>query len=815
MEEFKNKKIVILPVISIRNLVLFPGGMYNFEIIRKASILAVEETMKSNQFVFVVTCRNNVNIPEDDQGDANKKSVFEYGVICKIHQIFRQKDRSCRVLFEGLTRAKLLEINKENMFLQGKLEIIKRKPPILNDERTALLRQTKELFSEYLSHCGKIPPDLLVNALTIRNIDELSDYVSSNIIVNYEEKQKLLETLNPDQRTKKLLKILTKEIDIFKLEQKIVVNLKRSIDKRNHEYFLREQLNIVRKELGKIDSKGEESDDDYNISDTLIFRKKILKLGLPKKIENKLLHDVNSLEELPSVSGETGMLREYIETCLGLPWNKFSKENIDISQAEKILNRDHYGLIDVKERILEILAIRQMEALKNSKKSKNNKNDKDSKNCVKTQTICLVGPPGVGKTSIARSMAKAMGRKFIKISLGGVHDESEIRGHRRTYVGAMPGRVISALKTVSTSNPLILLDEIDKLSNDYRGDPSSALLEVLDSEQNFEFFDRYLDFPFDLSNVNFVATANDAQNIPRPLFDRMEIINLYSYTHNEKFQIAKKHLIHKQLKKNFLTRSNFEITDKALNKIISRYTKEAGVRELERKISALMRKAAKILILKKDKKIKIDEDSLVKFLGPEKYSSEKVCKQKEIGVVRGLAWTSVGGETMPIEVALMDGKGKIQITGSLGDVMKESAQIAVSYIRSNTKKFGIDKKIYSKTDIHIHAPEGAVPKDGPSAGITMATAIVSALSKTPVQQNIAMTGEVTLKGKVLPIGGLKEKTMAAYKAGVETVIIPSENKHDLQKIDDTVRNSIKFVLAENLDTVFDTVFHNKFRETSN
>ena len=760
----------VMPVLMLRGLVMFPKMVLQFEVGRKRSIVAIEEAMSKDQRIFLVTQKD---IKKDNPG---KEDLYEIGIIANVRQILQQPGNMVKVIVEGKKRARLDEIISDEPYYSGSASECESVEPETDIVNSALIRKTHELFGKYLSLSPKMAPDLILGVKTCRSAGELADYIASNIMLDFTQKQIILEELNSEVRLEKLLEILANEIDILGVENDLAYRLKDSVDKSQKEIYLREQMKAIAQELGEDLDPQTEAD---------MYKEKIAGLSLEKDVEQKLMKECDRFSKMSSGSPEANVARNYLDTCLELPWNKRTRDSINIDRARKVLDKDHFGLKDVKERILELLAVRKL-----SKKPS-------------AQIICLSGPPGVGKTSIARSMANAMGKKYVRISLGGVKDESEIRGHRRTYIGSMPGRIIAALKQAGTKNPLILLDEIDKLSKDYQGDPTAALLEVLDPEQNRTFQDHYIDVPFDLSEVLFITTANDKSAIPTPLLDRMEIIDLYSYTHEEKFNIAKNHLIPKQLKANGLTESKFSITDAALRKLIDGFTKEAGVRSLERKIASLMRKVAVKILSKEVEKYTVDESNLEKLLGPVKYKDNPLEKKSEIGLVRGLAWTSVGGETMPIEVALMKGKGKLQLTGSLGDVMKESAQIAVSYVRNHAKSLEVNPDFYDKTDIHIHASEGAVPKDGPSAGVTMTTALVSALSQTPVKQDVAMTGEITLRGKVLPIGGLKEKTMAAYRAGIKTVIIPAENESDLKEIDDVVKNSLKFVMAEDLNTVFE------------
>ncbi len=759
----------ILPVIPVLEFVAFPGMSVDFHVSRKKSILAVEEAMKSHQKVFFVTQKNLL------EENPTQEELYKIGVIAEIgHIIHQQHGLSIQVLAKGISRGQICEYFDEGPFISAFVEECEEKAFEEELEAEALRRKAFEVFEMYLKFSKKIPDDILIRADTLHEIGKIADYIASNTVLSIKKKQELLEELDSKNRLLSILNILLSEIEILGIEEKIAFKLKDSIDKSQRDYVLREQIKIISQELGE---------DDSPLYESMKYKAQLKKLNLDKKVLEKLIKECDRFSKMPAGLAEANINRNYIETCIDLPWNKRTKDKIDLEKAKKVLDKNHFGLKEVKDKIMEILAVRKLSKT------------------VKGQIICLVGPPGVGKTSIAKSIAETMGRKYQRISLGGVKDEAEIRGHRRTYVGAMPGRIISAIKQSGTKNPLILLDEIDKVSKGYNGDPSSALLEALDPEQNSTFFDHYIDLPFDLSEVLFITTANDQSKIPAPLVDRMETIKLYSYTHQEKFHIAKAHLIQKLFIKNGLKTDQFSIEDDALHFLIDKYVKEAGVRELERLLSSLMKKVALEIVSKATNSVNITIDLVKKMLGPDKYKGNNKYKMSEIGVANGLAWTSVGGEIMPIEVTLMEGKGKLQITGSLGDVMKESAQIAVSYIRSNARKFGIKHDFYEKMDIHIHAPEGAVPKDGPSAGVTITTALVSALSGVPVKQNLAMTGEITLKGKVLAIGGLKEKTMAAYREGLKSVIIPSENESDLQNIDDEVKKALKFIMVDDLTLV--------------
>lgn len=638
-----------------------------------------------------------------------------------------------------------------------------------------MIRQTKLAFSDYLDSAPRISSDVVLEVQANYDPGKLADCITSNIILEYKDKQDIICELDPVKRLENLLLMLRKEVEILSIENEIGMQVKEKMDEHQREYFLREQIKVISEELGDSDNPQSEAEE---------FRTRIESLKLADEVKVKLLKECDRLFKMPSGSHEANVLRNYLDTCLELPWNKKSKINIDLAKAKRVLDKEHYGLEKVKDRIIEMLAVKKLAP------------------DIKGQIICLIGPPGVGKTSIAKSVAKAIGCKYARVSLGGVKDEADIRGHRRTYIGSMPGRIITAIKTAGTKNPLLLLDEIDKLSSDFRGDPTSALLEVLDSEQNSTFEDHYIDLPFDLSEVFFITTANDYSSIPEPLLDRMELIDISSYTHQDKFFIAKKYLIPKQMKKHGIQSKMFRITDQAIHELIDGYTKEAGVRTLERTIATLLRRVAKSIVSGEENKVTVNVKNIESILGLKRFKKEEILKTDEVGLVNGLAWTSVGGQTMQIEVAIMDGNGKLELTGCLGDIMKESAKAAISCIRTRANALKINPDFYNSCDIHIHVPEGAIPKDGPSAGITMATALVSALTKTPVRHDIAMTGEITLSGRVLPIGGLKEKTMAAYRNGIKTVIIPQDNVSDLDDIDHTVKRSLVFIPASDVDTVF-------------
>ena len=770
IEENKEQEKLILPVLALRGLVIFPEMMLQFDVGRKKSILALNQAIENEQLIFLTAQKDLVdNEPSGDQ-------IYKVGVVAKIKQVLSHSEDGIRIFAQGLYRAKIEEMTAESPFLSAALTPLETLPYKTTLRTQALIRHAQNLFEGYLRNTRRIPPDVVLGVIEEKDCGKLADYITSNISLDYEQKQIILEELHPVKRLEKMNAILKDEIQILSIENEINQKAKEQMDQNQRDYFLREQMKAISEELGEDDNPQEEAEQ---------FRDRVLALNLPDLQKEKLLKECDKLSKMPYSSHEGSVIRTYLETCLELPWNKMTREHINLEKAQKVLDRDHYGLKKVKERIIEMLAVRKLAPNING------------------QIICLVGPPGVGKTSIARSIAKAIGREYVRVSLGGVRDESDIMGHRRTYVGSMPGRIIAALKQAGTKNPLILLDEIDKLGKDFRGDPASSLLEVLDSEQNSAFYDHYIDMPFDLSKVLFITTANDASTIPEPLFDRMDVITLYSYTHEEKFQIATKHLIPKQLKKHGIASKQLKITPPAVHALIDGYTREAGVRTLERQIASLCRKSAKSIVSDPEIKITIKVSDLEKMLGPKKYKEEELNKSDEIGLVNGLAWTSVGGEMLPIEVAVMEGNGKIELTGSLGDVMKESARIAISCIRTRAEKWGLLHDFYNKYDIHIHAPEGAVPKDGPSAGIAMATAITSALWNIPVHHEIAMTGEITLRGRVLPIGGLKEKTMAAYRAGIKKVIIPADNTSDLAEIDEVVKKSVEFCPVEKVDQVLE------------
>lgn len=770
----------IMPVLPLRGIVIFPGMLIHFDVAREKSVNALYSAMGSDQHIFVVA-------QKDPAIDAPlKDDVFETGVVAKIVQLVKQPENMVRVVIEGQYRAEIKEYNADGEFISAIVEpvkYIKDKTTVMN---LALVRSVRNVFEEYLKYMPKMPSDILYKSQNAKNADDFSDFIAANIQAGFESKQRILATKDVTERLEFILDFLTNEVYLLKIERELTDKARAKIDESQKEYMLREQLQIIKGELGE-----DEPDDEIRE-----YEEKIKELKLPEEVETTLLKECAKLDKTPFMSQEATVIRTYLDTCLELPWNVYSEDDIDLKRVAESLDKNHYGLKKVKERFLEYLAVK--------------KNAPD----MKGQIICLLGPPGVGKTSIAKSVAEAIGKKYARVALGGVRDEAEIRGHRRTYVGSMPGRIINAMKQAGTMNPLIVLDEIDKLASDYKGDPTSALLEVLDSEQNNTFTDHYIDLPFDLSDVMFVTTANDYSTIPAPLRDRMEVIELQSYTLVEKINIAKKYLIPKQLKNCGLNAKDFKFTPKAVEMIINNYTKEAGVRNLERTIASVMRKSVYKKLTEDIEKITISNKDLEELLGPAKYSDSEKSNKDEVGYVNGLAWTSVGGELLPIEIAVMQGTGKIELTGSLGDVMKESAKTAVTCIRSHAGELNIDPMFYSTKDIHIHAPDGAVPKDGPSAGITMATALYSALSNKKVRHDVAMTGEITLRGKVLPIGGLNEKSMAAYKNGVKTVIIPKENSRDLAEIDEEVKNNVTFIPVSDIKEVLKIAVLDKTEKTS-
>lgn len=768
--EQNNKKSNTFYTVALKGMVAYPKMVMHFDAAREKTINAVERAVKGDGYVFLVA-QEEIEVEKPTE-----KDLFKVGVVAEIKQILKLPDNVVKVLVEGMYRAEMISLTDEGDVL---LAQVKRVPTYSRSkynelEAEALVRTVKDIFERYTSFFPKIPRELLSAVMAQSNPVKLFEAVCFNSNINYRDKQTLLEETNIIRKLTLLATFLAAEVEILELENEINEQTRMSIDKGQREFYLREQMRIIQEQLG-----DDEVDEVYEL------REKIIKLKIDEKSRDKLIRETDRLAKLPSASQEAFVIKNYLDTVLSLPWGKYTKTKISMDKAETILDDEHYGLKKVKERILEFLAVHTLNP------------------DIKGQIICLAGPPGIGKTSIARSIAKAMGRKYVRVSLGGVRDEADIRGHRKTYVGAMPGRIMAAMEQAGTADPMILLDEIDKLCSDIKGDPSSAMLEVLDSEQNCAFRDHFIEVPFDLSKAVFITTANDVGNIPSPLLDRMELIELPSYTAEEKFHIAKDHLIPKQLGEHGLKGTQLKIADDAIDDIIAYYTREAGVRNLERRIASLCRKAAKKIADGDAKRISIKAKDVEKWLGVHKYTRDLSSDKDQVGVVNGLAWTAVGGTVMPLEVLVLEGTGKIEITGSLGDVMKESAKIAVTYVRSIADKYGIDKEFFTKKDIHIHAPEGAVPKDGPSAGVTMTTALVSALSDRKVRSDVAMTGEITLHGKVLPIGGLREKTMAAYKLGIKKVIIPIDNKPDLEEVDDAVKNNLEFVFAETLTDVLE------------
>lgn len=766
----KGKKKKIIPIIPLRGLVVFPYMMIHFDVGRGISVKALDEAMNKDQHVLLLAQK------DPKQEDPTENDMYEYGTITKVKQMLKLPSEAVRVLVEGISRAKIIKYTSTDPFFMAEVEEYKDENINLDDpELEALTRNVVEAFEEYARLTNKIPPDAILSVTTINNPGQLADVVAANIIVRLEDKQLILEHVDLKERLSKLYEILLKEKEIIEIERKITLRVKKQIDKMQKEYYLREQLKAIQNELGEKDNLFSEAQE---------YREQIKNFGLSEESLQKVFKEIDRLEKLPANSPEIGVIRTYLEWIIDLPWNVKSEEKIDINIVKKILDEDHYGLAKVKERILEYIAVRKL------------------RNNLKGPILCLVGPPGVGKTSIAKSIAKALNRNYVRISLGGLKDEAEIRGHRKTYVGAMPGRIIYALRQAKTKNPLILLDEIDKTSYDFRGDPASALLEVLDAEQNYAFRDHYIEIPFDLSEVMFITTANTLETIPRPLLDRLEVIEITGYTEEEKVQIAKRYLFPKQIENNGLKRSQIRYDEKVIRDIISFYTRESGVRNLEREIARLCRRVAKEILEEGKKAVKITQSNLEKYLGVRKYRREEIFEEDKIGIVTGLAWTPFGGETLFVEALVLPGSGKLELTGQLGDVMKESAKAAISIIRARAKELGIDENFYKKYDIHIHVPEGAIPKDGPSAGITIATAMVSALSKKPVRHDIAMTGEITLSGRVLPIGGVKEKVLAAKRVGIKNVILPFENKKDLEDLEDYVKNDMNFIFVKTIDEVY-------------
>jgi ATP-dependent Lon protease len=764
-----------MPILALRGLAVFPGQTIHFDVGRVKSALALDAAMKKDQIIML--------IPQKDilVDDPQLRELFSIGTVVRIKQILKSQSDNVRVLVDGLHRAKVTEETQFDPYLAGFVEPIEELSST-NDLRTmALRREANNLYAAYLDLVDRPAQALQLRMFSSKDCGFIADSIAQNSGIDYLDKAKLLCQLHPVRRLEQLIGMLRQEVEVLQLEAEIQEKTKAYIDQDQRDYYLREQMKAIREELGEGEDYSEFSD----------YERRIRALNLSEESEKKVLKDLDRLKKQPFGSAEASVLRNYLDTLLELPWNKYTKERIDIDAAEKILNKDHFGLEKVKERILETIAVRQLAP------------------DMPAQIICLVGPPGVGKTSVAYSVARSLNRKMARIALGGVHDEADIRGHRKTYVGAMPGRILHAMIQAETMNPVLLLDEIDKMGSDYRGDPSAALLEVLDAEQNKNYRDHFLEIPFDLSNVMFITTANTLDTIPRPLLDRMEIIEIGSYTDEEKVMITKDHLIPKQLKKHGLKKSQLRITDDGIREIICCYTRESGVRSLERCIAQICRKVSKLILEGQEKRITVTGSTVEVYLGVRKFLPERMNAKDQIGIVTGLAWTSVGGDTLEVEVNVMEGTGKLELTGNLGDVMKESVRAAVSYIRANVETLSVPSDFYKTKDIHVHFPAGAIPKDGPSAGITICTAIVSALTGVSVRRDVAMTGEISLRGRVLPIGGLKEKTMAALRHGIHTVIIPKDNERDLEEIDQTVRNRLHFVIAESVDTVLETALIKK------
>jgi len=756
-----------MPAVALRGLTILPGMIAHFDISRERSLRAVEEAMEQDQKIYLVTQRNV------DSEDPTQEDLYQMGIVADIKQVVRLQNDVVRILVDGISRAALLGFTGNEKYLEAEICYCDSNADSLpEDLREAMLLGVREAFHRYAAVVGKISKELIRQIDQYEDLEKLIDYVTNNLPVSYELKQQVLEAEDINDRYQVIVSLLLSQVEVISIKNELQKKVKVRVDKHQKEYVLREQLGVIREELGEnADSEADE------------YEKKLSELDAPDYVKEKTKKEIKRFRNMSSSSSESTVERGYIETVLELPWNRMSVDNKDLDHAAQVLDDDHYGLKDVKERILEFLAVRNLTSKGES------------------PIICLVGPPGTGKTSIARSIASALEKKYVRISLGGVRDEAEIRGHRKTYIGAMPGRIVNGLRQAGVSNPLMLLDEIDKVSSDYKGDTSAALLEVLDSEQNCRFRDHYIEMPVDLSEVLFIATANEVSGIPKPLLDRMELIEVSSYTENEKFHIAKEHLVEKQKSKNGIKKEQLTITDSALKDIIRLYTREAGVRSLERTIGKLCRKAAREIFKDSEAAVKVTKTNLKTYLGNPKYSLEKKNDHAEVGIVRGLAWTSVGGVTLEVEVNVLPGKGELVLTGKLGDVMKESAQAALSYVRSISEGYGIDAEFYTKHDIHIHIPEGAVPKDGPSAGITMATAMLSAITDRPVRADVAMTGEITLRGRVLPIGGLKEKLLAAKVIGIKTVCIPKDNEKDLEEISKEITDGMEIVPVERFSQV--------------
>lgn len=764
------KKKRTIPLLPLRGILVFPYMIIHLDVGREKSISALEESMVHDRQIMLAT-------QKEAQNDApNPEDIFTFGTVAEIKQLLKLPGGTIRVLVEGLHRAKITNYTEMEPFYKAEIEEYE-EAEVKTPEIEALTRTAIHQFEQWVKLSKKIPPETLVSVVVVEEPGRLTDLIASHLALKIEDKQALLDAVEIKERLGKLCEILGREMEILELEKKINVRVRKQMERTQKEYYLREQLKAIQKELGEKDDRTAEADE---------YRERLRqKPDLPKEVAEKIGKEIERLEKMPPMAAESAVIRTYLDWLLALPWTEETVDNLDIATAETILNEDHYGLEKVKERILEYLSIRKLAEK------------------MKGPILCLVGPPGVGKTSLARSIARSMDRKFVRVSLGGVRDEAEIRGHRRTYVGALPGRILQGMRTADSRNPVFLLDEIDKMSADFRGDPSSALLEVLDPEQNNTFSDHYVELPYDLSRVLWVVTANVMHNIPRPLLDRMEVISIPGYTEEEKIQIAKRYLIPKQIRDHGLSNQQIIFSEGTLQKVISDYTREAGVRNLERNIAGLCRKVARQIVQNKRSSVKITAQNLHTFLGAPKFRRRQAEGKAEVGVTTGLAWTEVGGEVLSTEVSVMKGKGKLMLTGQLGEVMRESAQAGFSYIRTRVKELGIDEEFYEQNDIHIHLPEGAIPKDGPSAGITMATAMVSALTGTPVHNDIAMTGEITLRGRVLPVGGIKEKVLAAHRIGIKTIIMPKENQRDIDDIPANVKRHLEFILVEHMDEVLD------------
>ncbi|MCR3921836.1 MAG: endopeptidase La [Firmicutes bacterium] len=756
-----------IPLLPLRGILVFPNMVLHLDVGRDRSVNALEQAMVEDNKILLVA-QKEARIDEPTPND-----MYTMGTIAQVKQMLKLPGGTIRVLVEGLTRANVQEFVADDPYFKVEAEELE-EDVTKSVEVEALMRSVIYQFEQYIKLSKKIPPETLVTVSSMDEPGRMADLIASHLTLKIQQKQDILEAVTPRDRLEKLTEILTHEMEILEIERKINLRVRKQMERTQKEYYLREQMKAIQKELGEKDERLAEADD---------YREKISEAKLPEEVEEKAQKEVERLEKMPPAAAESVVIRNYLDWILALPWSKQTEDRLDLTMAEQILDEDHYGLEKVKERIIEYLAVRQLAEK------------------LKGPILCLVGPPGVGKTSLARSVARALERKFVRISLGGVRDEAEVRGHRRTYVGAMPGRILQAMRQATSQNPVFLLDEIDKMSTDFRGDPSAALLEVLDPEQNNTFSDHYIEMPFDLSHVMFITTANTLYNIPQPLLDRMETIYIPGYTEEEKVEIAQRYLLPKQLKANGLEKENMTVSEKTLRKVIRQYTREAGVRNLERQIAALCRKVAKAVVRDKKPKSAITLQNLDKYLGMPRFRYGMAETEDEVGVATGLAWTEAGGDTLVIEVTLMKGKGKLLLTGKLGEVMQESAQAGLSYIRTRAKELNIEEDFHEKYDIHIHIPEGAIPKDGPSAGITMATALISALTRRPYKRTVAMTGEITLRGRVLPIGGLKEKVLAAHRAGIKTIILPADNKKDLSEIPENVRRRLEFIPVEHVGEV--------------